>query len=707
MMILSILATVVLLGALFYHRVSLFISSLILLAWTAALGVAGLWSAWVLVPLAIILVPFNFAPMRKSMISAPVFRGFRKVMPPMSRTEKEAIDAGTTWWEGDLFQGKPDWKKLHNYPQPRLTAEEQAFLDGPVEEACRMANDFQITHELADLPPELWAYLKEHRFFAMIIKKEYGGLEFSAYAQSRVLQKLSGVSGILAITVGVPNSLGPGELLQHYGTDEQKDHYLPRLARGQEIPCFALTSPEAGSDAGAIPDTGIVCMGEWQGQQVLGMRLTWNKRYITLAPIATVLGLAFKLSDPEKLLGGAEDLGITCALIPTTTPGVEIGRRHFPLNVPFQNGPTRGKDVFVPIDYIIGGPKMAGQGWRMLVECLSVGRGITLPSNSTGGVKSVALATGAYAHIRRQFKISIGKMEGIEEPLARIAGNAYVMDAAASLITYGIMLGEKPAVLSAIVKYHCTHRGQQSIIDAMDMLYTSELEGFCLVSSDSDFTKLASRLRESGKTVIGMGEGKTPSPFRKACDIFTELELLLEDNTMGKEERNTHSHASGKWQKKDNHDSMVSKEKIEEAVVKIITENQNNDRETGLGEVGSRLVKLYPDFDVRRYGYSLLSKFLESLPKLMLMQEGTKVTVTIYEDKSRKEMLEEYILLQIQSAGGYGIPLSSLGNRIRMRFGDFKVRDYGFSQFKQYIASFPDVEFVDDEERTRAVYMEE
>lgn len=442
MMILSIIATVVLLGALFYHRVSLFLSSLILLAWTAALGVAGLWSIWLLVPLAIILVPFNLTPMRKSMISAPVFRGFRKVMPPMSRTEKEAIDAGTTWWEGDLFQGKPDWKKLHNYPQPQLTAEEQAFLDGPVEEACRMANDFQITHELADLPPELWAYLKEHRFFAMIIKKEYGGLEFSAYVQSRVLQKLSGVSGILAITVGVPNSLGPGELLQHYGTEEQKNHYLPRLARGQEIPCFALTSPEAGSDAGAIPDTGVVCMGEWQGQQVLGMRLTWNKRYITLAPIATVLGLAFKLSDPDRLLGGEEELGITCALIPTSTPGVEIGRRHFPLNVPFQNGPTRGNDIFVPIDYIIGGPKMAGQGWRMLVECLSVGRGITLPSNSTGGVKSVALATGAYAHIRRQFKISIGKMEGIEEPLARIAGNAYVMDAAASLITYGIMLGE-------------------------------------------------------------------------------------------------------------------------------------------------------------------------------------------------------------------------------------------------------------------------
>ncbi|ELY5817083.1 acyl-CoA dehydrogenase FadE [Cronobacter turicensis] len=469
MMILSIVATLVLIGALFYHRVSLPLSSLILLAWTAALGAVGLWSLWLLVPLAIILVPLNLTPVRKSLISAPVFRGFRKVMPPMSRTEKEAIDAGTTWWEGDLFRGNPDWQKLHNYPQPKLTAEEQAFIDGPVEEACRMANDFQITHEMADLPPELWAFLKEHRFFAMIIKKEYGGLEFSAYAQSRVLQKLSGVSGILAITVGVPNSLGPGELLQHYGTEAQKNHYLPRLARGVEIPCFALTSPEAGSDAGAIPDTGVVCMGEWQGEQVLGMRLTWNKRYITLAPIATVLGLAFKLSDPDRLLGGEQELGITCALIPTNTPGVEIGRRHFPLNVPFQNGPTRGKDIFVPIDYIIGGPKMAGQGWRMLVECLSVGRGITLPSNSTGSLKSIALATGAYAHIRRQFKVSIGKMEGIEEPLARIAGNAYVMDAAASLITYGIMLGEKPAVLSAIVKYHCTHRGQQSIIDAMDI----------------------------------------------------------------------------------------------------------------------------------------------------------------------------------------------------------------------------------------------
>ncbi|WP_017347996.1 acyl-CoA dehydrogenase FadE [Pantoea sp. A4] len=469
MLIASILLTLVLISILFYHRVSLVISSLILLAWTVTMSLLSLWSLWMLVPLALVLVPLNLTPLRRQFISAPMLKRFQQVMPPMSRTEKEALEAGTTWWEGDLFRGKPDWQKLHNYPQPRLTEAEQTFLDGPVEEACRMANDFQITHEMADLPPELWAYLKQHRFFAMIIKKEYGGLEFSAYAQARVLQKLAGVSGILAITVGVPNSLGPGELLQHYGTDEQKNHYLPRLARGDEIPCFALTSPEAGSDAGAIPDTGVVCMGNWQGEQVLGMRLNWNKRYITLAPIATVLGLAFKLSDPEHLLGDSDNLGITCALIPTHTPGVEIGKRHFPLNVPFQNGPTRGKDIFVPIDFIIGGPAMAGQGWRMLVECLSVGRGITLPSNSTGALKSVAMGIGAYAHIRRQFKVSIGKMEGIEEPLARIAGNAYVMDAAATLITTGIMQGEKPAVLSAIVKYHCTHRSQQSIIDAMDI----------------------------------------------------------------------------------------------------------------------------------------------------------------------------------------------------------------------------------------------
>nr|WP_257175193.1 acyl-CoA dehydrogenase FadE [Colwellia sp. M166] len=418
---------------------------------------------------AIIAIPLNIADIRKQYISNPLLTMFRGIMPEMSKTEQEAIDAGTTWFEAELFRGTPDWKKLHNYPKPRLSAEEQAFLDGPVEEVCRMTDDWQTTHELADLSPEVWQYLKDNKFFAMIIKKQYGGLEFCAYAQSCVLQKLSSVSTVLSSTVGVPNSLGPGELLQHYGTKEQQDYYLPRLVKGDEIPCFALTSPEAGSDAGAIPDYGVVCHGEFNGEEVLGMRLTWNKRYITLAPVATVLGLAFKLQDPDHLLGEEEDLGITCALIPTDIDGVITGRRHFPLNVPFQNGPTQGDDVFVPLSFIIGGPEMAGQGWRMLVECLSVGRAITLPSNSTGGIKSLALATGAYSRIRRQFKISIGKMEGVEEALARIGGNAYLMDAVTTMSTGAIDMGEKPSVISAIAKYHLTEKMRSCVADAMDI----------------------------------------------------------------------------------------------------------------------------------------------------------------------------------------------------------------------------------------------
>ena len=423
--------------------------------------------SWIL--FAVIAIPLNVADIRKQYITKPLLTIFKGIMPEMSNTEQEAIDAGTTWFEAELFRGTPDWKKLHNYPKPRLSPEEQAFLDGPVEVVCRMTDDWETTHELADLSPEVWQYLKDNKFFAMIIKKQYGGLEFCAYAQSRVLQKLSSVSSVLSSTVGVPNSLGPGELLQHYGTKEQQDHYLPRLVKGDEIPCFALTSPEAGSDAGAIPDFGIVCRGEFNGEEVLGMRLTWNKRYITLAPVATVLGLAFKLQDPDHLLGEQEDLGITCALIPTDIDGVITGRRHFPLNVPFQNGPTQGDGVFVPLDFIIGGPEMAGQGWRMLVECLSVGRAITLPSNSAGGIKSLALATGAYSRIRRQFKISIGKMEGVEEALARIGGNAYLMDAVTTMSTGAIDLGEKPSVISAISKYHLTEKMRNCVADAMDI----------------------------------------------------------------------------------------------------------------------------------------------------------------------------------------------------------------------------------------------
>ena len=467
--LLWIIAMIFVLGALAYLRVSLLTATI-----AAAIVMTAGWTLDVVGPIAGIIflaiaLPLNLSAFRKAFITRPLLKVYRGIMPEMSSTEKEAIEAGTTWWEADLFAGAPNWKKLHNYPVARLSAEEQAFLDGPVEEVCRMVNQHQVSHQLADLPADVWQYLKDNGFFAMIIKKKYGGLEYSAYAQSRVLQKLAGLSSELASTVGVPNSLGPGELLQHYGTPEQQDHYLPRLAKGLEVPCFALTSPEAGSDAGSIPDFGIVCKGQWEGEEVLGMKLTWNKRYITLAPVATVLGLAFKLRDPEHLLGDKEELGITCALIPTDVEGVETGRRHFPLNCMFQNGPTRGNEVFVPLSFIIGGPKMAGQGWRMLVECLSVGRGITLPSNSAGGVKTAALATGAYARIRRQFKLPIGKLEGIEEPMARIGGNAYLMDAVTSLTTTGIDLGEKPSVISAIVKYHLTDRMQKCVIDAMDI----------------------------------------------------------------------------------------------------------------------------------------------------------------------------------------------------------------------------------------------
>jgi acyl-CoA dehydrogenase len=456
-------------GILAYNRASLtmFTAAIaVILATGTAFDAAGT-VAWVVFLL--LALPLNIAVIRQQYLTKPLLKLYRKIMPEMSTTEKEAIDAGTTWWEADLFRGNPDWHKMHNFPVPRLSAEEQAFLDGPVEELLAMVDDWHTTHERADLAPEVYQYLKDKGFFAMIIKKEYGGLEFSAFAQSCVLQKLTSKSMVLSSVVGVPNSLGPGELLQHYGTDEQKKHYLPRLAKGLEVPCFALTSPEAGSDAGAIPDTGIICKGQWEGKEVIGMRLTWNKRYITLAPIATVLGLAFKLYDPEKLIGDDEELGITCALIPVSTPGVKIGRRHFPLNVPFQNGPTQGDNIFVPLDYIIGGAKMAGQGWRMLVECLSVGRAITLPSNSTGGIKAVALATGAYARIRRQFRLPIGKMEGVEEAMARIGGYAYMADASTSMSVGSIDLGEKPSVISAITKYHMTERMRQAIIDAMDI----------------------------------------------------------------------------------------------------------------------------------------------------------------------------------------------------------------------------------------------
>jgi len=313
-------------------------------------------------------------PLRRAVLTRPIFATYRTVLPRMSDTEREALEAGTVWWEGELFRGDPDWRKLHSCPAPRLSAIEQAFLANEAEEACRRVDDWQVTHELHDLPEDAWRYLKDKGFFGMIIPKCHGGLEFSAYAHSQVVTKLATRSSALAVTVMVPNSLGPAELLLHYGTEAQKHHYLPRLAKGIEIPAFALTSPWAGSDAASIPDAGIVCTGQWQGRETLGMRVSWDKRYITLAPVCTLLGLAFRLYDPDGLLGDRPDLGITCALVPRDHPGVEIGRRHFPLNAMFMNGPTRGKDVFMPLDFIIGGPEMVGQGWRMLMECLAAGR---------------------------------------------------------------------------------------------------------------------------------------------------------------------------------------------------------------------------------------------------------------------------------------------------------------------------------------------
>jgi acyl-CoA dehydrogenase len=411
----------------------------------------------------------NLEGPRRDILSRRLLSIYRGMLPRMSQTEQDALEAGNVWWEGELFSGAPDWRKLQALPAPKLTAEEQAFIDGPVEQLCRMLDDWQITHELADMPPEVWEFLKKERFFAMIIPKEYGGLGFSPLANSIVLTKVSSRNSTAASTIGVPNSLGPSELLLHYGTEEQKKRWLPGLASGEEVPCFALTSPRAGSDATAIVDSGVVCRGHFEGRETIGIRLNWDKRYITLAPIATVLGLAFKLRDPERLLGDKENYGITAALIPTNLPGVEIGRRHFPINIPFQNGPTRGKDVFVPVDYIIGGPKMAGQGWRMLVQLLSVGRGITLPSNALGGAMTAVYASGAYARIRRQFNLPIGKFHGVGEVLARMAGYTYIMKSALRVTCAAMNAGEKPAVPAAILKYHNTEMGRQVANDAMDV----------------------------------------------------------------------------------------------------------------------------------------------------------------------------------------------------------------------------------------------
>lgn len=445
------------------------ISSGILLLVYLVFGTGSSWWTLLLLLSTVLLAALCFDDLRRTHISGHVFQWYRKVLPGLSATEREAIEAGTVWWEGEIFSGRPDWDKLLTAGPPGLSPEELYFINGPLQELCDMVDSWKINHELADIPEDIIAFIKQHKFLGIIIPKEYGGLELSAVAQVHVLTKLFGISNVVANFISVPNSLGPGELLVKYGTEEQKQYYLPRLAGGDEIPCFALTGPLAGSDATSIPDTGVVCKGQWQGKAITGIRLNFDKRYITLAPVATLIGLAFRLQDPDHLLGEVDDYGITCALIPRDTPGLEIGNRHLPMGDPFLNGPVRGRDLFVPLATIIGGPAMAGKGWRMLVNCLSAGRSISLPSISNCLAKRALAGTSAYARLRRQFNLPIARFEGVQKPLARIAGLTYIINAACMNSAQAIDSGEQPAVVSSILKYHCTEMGRQVALDAADI----------------------------------------------------------------------------------------------------------------------------------------------------------------------------------------------------------------------------------------------
>jgi acyl-CoA dehydrogenase len=414
-----------------------------------------------------LLTPNTF---RCNWLSRPLLGWVRGMLPKLSDTEAEALRSGSVDWDGELFSGHPDWTRLLETPHARLTAEEKAFLDGPVNTLCEMVDDWTITNELFDLSAKTWDFVRENGFFGLVIPTEYGGKGFSQSAHSEIVMKISTRSVSTAVTVMVPNSLGPGELLMEYGTDQQKSHYLPRLASGKDIPCFALTSPVAGSDAGAIPDKGIVCMGDWQGEQVLGLRVTWNKRYITLAPVATLIGLAIKVYDPQHLLGDDETIGVTCVMVPHDLPGVNSGTRHLPMNSVFMNGPTWGNDVFIPMDQVIGGQDMLGKGWTMLLECLSIGRSISLPALAAGAGKVASLSTGAYSCVREQFGRSINEFEGVQEALEPIAGYSYMMDAARLLTTSMLDRGVRPAVPSALLKYRNTDLMRVVINHAMDVV---------------------------------------------------------------------------------------------------------------------------------------------------------------------------------------------------------------------------------------------
>lgn len=458
--------------ALAYHRASLPVWSValfVLLVFLVGLGQTRATTLWVLgIAYLVVFGILNIHFLRRRLISNPIFKRYQILMPRMSETETAALESGTVGWEGDLFSGMPNWETLRDMPLSELTEEESDFIQGPVEEICRSIDNWDIARTM-EIPDTIWSFFKSAGFFGMIIPKKYGGKEFSALAHAQVILKLASANVAVATVASVPNSLGPGELLLRYGTEEQKNHYLPRLASGEEIPCFALTSPVAGSDAGSIADTGIVCRHVFEGREQLCLRLNWDKRYITLSPVATLIGLAFKCYDPQHLLGEQENLGITCALVPSRMPGVVTGRRHFPLHSAFPNGPTQGKDVLIPLDWVIGGPAMIGQGWRMLMECLAAGRSISLPSMVGANAKRAVLASGAYARIRRQFNAPIAEFEGIQEVLARMAGRTYSVEALRALTLTYLNKGETPAVASAISKYHATELSRMVINDAMDI----------------------------------------------------------------------------------------------------------------------------------------------------------------------------------------------------------------------------------------------
>lgn len=471
--LLSVLGIIFLVGIAGFFELSVIL-------WTLMLGAALiLATVFVLLP-PVTLVMFwlvfltaaafsNLTQVRRKHIVTPMVAELQKQMPPISDTERTAIEAGDTWWEKDLFCGKPDWNKLFSFPKPTLSVEESSFIDHQVEQLCAMINDFDIVSKEKNLPPAAWEFLKKEKFFGLVIPKQYGGLGFSAIAHSTIITKLATRSVTAAVTAMVPNSLGPGELLLHYGTEEQKNYYLPRLAVGDEIPCFALTGPDAGSDAGAIPDKGFITKDIYKGQETLGIRLSWDKRYITLAPVATILGLAIHLYDPEHLISNKEDLGITLCLVPTDHPGVEIGNRHIPMYMAFMNGPTRGENVFIPMDWIIGGQKMIGEGWRMLMECLSIGRSISLPALATGSAKITYRCTGAYSRIRKQFNLPIAMFEGVEEALGYIAGYTYMIDACRQMTAGAIDMKINPSIVSAITKYHLTEMCRHVISHGMDV----------------------------------------------------------------------------------------------------------------------------------------------------------------------------------------------------------------------------------------------